>query len=216
MTQRNLPKDMRDGKYSVHTSWQLDTHTGLVTTVATRTATLGQLFVLRWPSSTHSLYVKYIGARFTCTTAYGTAQRTGCELILAHSFTVNATDGTAVDMGSTVAHTNKLYSGFGTSKLTAGCVRVATTDGITSGTQTLDANAIGSVIGWTGAIGDQAPTAGSGAAGGFGTLFDEKQAGAPLKFDANQGFHISNYILMGATGVGVWDFLVIADEGIAE
>lgn len=214
----NPPKDMA-GKYALRGSYRLAVSTGLVTVVAAGTATAGFLFTMRWSSTTAAkMYLKRVGARFTCTTAYGTAQRTGCDLILARGYTASATGGTAVDVGSTVANTGNLDAGFATSLVVADATRVATTDAFTAGTQTLDANPIGVLVDWTGAIGDQVPRSTSGAAGDYGTLWDYRQSahGLPIKFTQDEGFVIRNKVLMGATGVGVWDFLVEWDEGTPE
>ncbi|MBP9863252.1 MAG: hypothetical protein KBD62_35230 [Kofleriaceae bacterium] len=212
----NRPK-LLDGKYSVTGSYRLTCSSGAVTTIAARTATAGQLLNFRFPvASPAKAFIKYIGARFILTTAYGTAQETGCDLILAHAFTVNGTDGTAVDVGSTVANTGKLLTGFATSGITAGCVRVADTAAITAGTHTLDANPFATLSDWSGAIGATVPTTSSGSRSGYGTLYDYRASAheAPIVLGADEGFVIRNLILMGATGVGRWDFCVEWDEGV--
>lgn len=209
---RNLPRDLR-GDYNIRASKRLVVSTGLVTAVAARTATAGFLFTMRWPSAAAKCYIKYVGARFTLTTAFGTAQVVGCDLILARSYTASATGGTAIDVGSTVADTNNLSVDFNTSLFTVDTCRVATTDAFTAGTQTLDANPIGLLTDWAGAIGDQVPRSTSGAAGRFGTLFSARDTGAPIKLAADEGIVCRNQILMGATGVGRWDFCVEWDEG---
>jgi len=38
----------------------------------------------------------------------------------------------------------------------------------------------------------------------------------PIKLVQDEGLVVRNLILMGASGVGRWDFLVEWDEGIAE
>ena len=213
----NRPK-LLDGAYSVTGSYRLACSTGAVTVIAARTATAGQLLNFRFPAaSPNKAFIKYVGARFVLTTAYTTAQETGCDMILAHSFTVNGTNGTAVDVGSTVANTGKLLTGFATSGITAGCVRVADASAITAGTHTLDANPVAVLSDWSGAIGGTVPIATSGARSGFGTLFDYKASGheAPIVLGTDEGFIIRNLIVMGAVGVGRWDFLIEWDEGVA-
>jgi hypothetical protein len=212
------PKDLA-GKYALRGSYRLACSTGLVTTIAAATATAGHLFAMRWSSSTSTkMYLKRVGARFTCTTAYGTAQRTGCDLILARSYTASHTGATAIDVGSTVANTGNLDASFATSLIVANATRVADTGALTAGTHTLDANPIADLVGWTTAIGIQVPETTSGVAGGYGILWDYRQSshGLPIKFTQDEGFIIRNKILMGATGVGVWDFLVEWDEGVPE
>lgn len=205
------------GRYDLRGSYRLAVSTGLVTTIAAGTATAGHLFAMRWSSSTSArMYLKRVGARFTLTTAYGTAQRTGCDLIIARGYTASHTGATAVDVGSTVANTGNLSEEFNTSLIVANATRVADTGALTAGTQTLDANEIGTLIDWSGAIGDQVPRSTSGAAGNYGILWDYRQSahGLPIKFTQDEGFVIRNKVLMGATGVGVWDFLVEWDEGV--
>lgn len=195
-------------------SYRLVVSTGAVTTIAARTATAGQLLNFRRESSASTLVaVKYVGAKFTLTTAYGTAQETGCDLIVARSFTVSGTNGTAVDLGSTVANTGKKLTGFPTSVMgaVAGTTRVATTAVVTAGTHTLDANPIGILSGWSTGIGDTVPDAASGAREGFGTLYDAEKSG-PLYLADDEGLIVRNLILMGATGVGRWDFCIEWDE----
>lgn len=214
---KNPPKDLA-GKYALRGSYRLVCSTGAVTTIAARTATAGQLLTMRNPSTTTALYLKRVAARFFCSTAYGTAQETGADLILARTYTVNGTNGTAVDVGSSVANTGSLQAAFATSVITAGCTRVADTAAITAGTHTLDANPIGVVSGYTSAIGIMVPEATSGAASNFANLWDYRLSahGMPIKLVQDEGFVVRNLILMGATGVGRWDFLVEWDEGIAE
>ena len=210
-------KDLNGG-YDLLGSHRLEVSTGAVTVIAARTATAGQLLSWRWPgAATSRCYIKYIGARFIATTAYTTAQETGCDLILARSFTVNGTNGTAVDVGSTVADTNVLATSHGTSLITAGCVRVATTAVVTAGAHTLDANPLGSISGWTSAIGVMVPEASVRAQGdGYGPLWDcdHTTHRAPIVLATDEGFVIRNKILMGAVGVGRWDFVVEWDEGV--
>jgi hypothetical protein len=215
MISKNRPKVFA-GEYDVRGSYRLVCSTGLVTGVAAATDTAGFLFTMRWSSSTATkMILKRVGARFTCTTAYGTAQRTGADLILARSYTANASGGTAVDVGSTVANTGNLLAAQPTSLVIANATRVATTDAFTAGTQTLDANPVGVIVGWTTASGIQVPETTSGVAGGYGLLFDADSSAhqSPIVFTQDEGFVIRNKVLMGATGVGVWDFLVEWDEG---
>lgn len=215
MIAKNRPKEMNGG-YDLKGSFALSVPTGLVTTAAAGTASAGHLFAMRWASSTVSCFIKRVAARFTLTTAYGTAQRTGCDLCVTRSYTVAHTGGTSVEIGSTTADTNSIISSLGTSIIAVDQIKVATTGGLTDGTHVIDVNSIGTLVGWSGAIGDQVPTAGSGAGGGYGILFDQAQSShrSPIVLAANEGIIIRNTVLMGATGVGVWDFLVEWDEGV--
>ena len=195
-------------------SYRISASTGAVTLIAARTATAGQLLNIRRSSSATTLFsVKHVSAKFMLTTAYTAAQETGCDLIVARSFSASGTDGTAIDLGSTVANTGKLLAGFPTSILgaTAGTTRVATAAAITAGTHTLDANPISVLSGWSTGVGDTVPDSASGASDGYGVLYDASRSG-PLFLAANEGLIIRNLVLMGAAGVGRWDFIVEWDE----
>lgn len=204
-----------DGNYAVRGQYRLACSTGLVTTIAAATATAGHLFCMRWPDATAKFYLRYLGARFLCTTAYTTAQETGVDWISARSYTVNDTGGTAIDVGSTVAHTGNYQTSQNVSLITAGCVRVATAAALTAGTHTLDANAMGVLSDYSSGIGTTVPTTSSGSQSQYGALFDARYNGdTPVEYSQNEGFKIRNLTLMGAVGVGRWDFLMIWDEGI--
>lgn len=200
------------GDYDISGSFRRGVRSGKVTTLAAD----GIIFTLRWPSSTHKMLLKYVGARFTTAVAYGTAQETGCYLQIARSYTVNGTNGTALDFGSTLTGAGKSLTAQSTSKITAGCARVATTAVVTAGTiGAADPGSIGTITGWAGALGALIPASPS-RGDGYGTLFDARLSTheAPLVFAQNEGFEIKNLVLMGATGEGFWDFLLEWDEGI--
>lgn len=208
---------LMSGDYTLQGSHRLVASTGAITVVTARTATAGHILSFRWSSALATkCFLRYVGAKFTLTTAYTTAQETGCDMILAHAYTVSHTGATAVDTGSTVAHTGKLSSSFSTSLMgTAGLVRIADTGALTAGTHTLDANPIGILSGWSSGIGDTVPDAASGAREGFGALWDARSDDAsPIVFTTDQGFVLRNLITMGAVGVGRWDFCVEWDEGV--
>lgn len=204
------------GGYELRGSYRLVASTGAVTTIAARTATAGHLFAFRWaPASltTYNAYVRYVGVKFTLTTAYGSAQETGIDMIVARSYTASHTGATAIDMGSSVA-TNKYATAQNTSLAgVSGLCRIADTGALTAGTQTLDANPIGILSDWSGAVGDTIPRSTSGASSGFGALWDARSSGFPLVLADDEGFVLRNLILMGATGVGRWDICVEWDEG---
>ena len=192
-----------ESRYSPLGTYQLHVSSGAVTTIAAATASAGFLFAYQWTNATANAYVRYVGAKFTLTTAYGAAQETGIDMITAPAYTVANTGGTAVTVTG-----NKLLQHLPASKL-ASC-RVASTTALTAGTFTHDANPIASTSAWTAAIGAQI----ADADGGPRALFDERLTGSPLVFAASSGFFLRNTILMGATGVGRWDFTVIWDEGV--
>ena len=204
------------GNYNVRGSYRLVCSTGAVTLIATRTTPAGFLFTQRWSSTTTAnAFIKYVGARFILATAYTTAQETGCDLIIARSYTASCTAATAVDVGSTIANTGNLVAAQPTSLIVANATRVASTVEITAGTHTLDANPIGFLSAWSAGIGDQVPLAASQSGKFFGTLFDARESRheAPIVLAQDEGYMIRNSLLMGAVGVGHWEFCVEWDEG---
>lgn len=213
---RPAAAEMRGG-YDLRGSYRLLVSSGAVTTVAARSPTAGHLLAFRWaPASLtdYNAYIRYIGAKFTLTTAFGSAQEVGCDLIAARGYTASHTGATAVDLGSTVTNTNKFRTAQPTSLAgVAGHCRVADTGALTAGTHTLDANPIGILSDWAGAIGATIPAAAREARSGFGTLFDARDNNFPLVLADDEGLVIRNLILMGATGVGRWDFCIEWDEG---
>lgn len=210
--------------YQLRGRYQNTVVSGLITTIAAHTATAGHLFVWRWDDATVDNlrgFVRYVGARFVCTTAYGTAQETALRMTVARGYTASHSGGTAIDVGGTVTGTGKRYTDQPASLLTS--CRMATTVELTAGTHTLDANPLSVLWGWTGAIGDQTPLAATGGNGALGTMWDSRDTeireggsvrGDHLMFDNDEGFVISNLILMGATGVGRLIVTVGWDEGV--
>ena len=204
----------RTAYYNPVGSFQMSVPTGAVTIIAAGTASAGHLFYFRWDSATLNAYVHYIGAKFILTTAYTTAQETAVDLYLCSAFTVDGTDGTAVDAGSTVTGTGKLRKTFAKSVIGAGDVRVATAAAITDGTSTEHINRFSSLSGFMGTVGDTIPRSTAGVGDGYGTLYSSRDNdGIPLVFGEDEGFIIKNGPVMGAVGVGKWDFKVIWDEG---
>lgn len=195
-----------ESRYTPLGSYRLSVSTGAVTTIAARTATAGHIFSWRWGDTTGAhAYLRYVGVRFTLTTAYGSAQETGCDMILAPAYTVAHTDGTAITCTG-----GKLLDHQPATKLSS--CRVASTSALTAGTHTLDANPFASTSHWSSAIGAQI----ADADGGPRALFDVRNGGAPVVFAQDSGFILRNLILMGATGVGRWDITVEWDEGVPQ
>lgn len=210
------PKEL-SGDYTLTGKFQIAPSTGAVTLIAARTTTAGQIFAARYaPGSTDArrCFVKYVGARFITTTAFTTPQQMGCDLIVARPFPTSATDGTAVDAGSTLADSGALLTSMSTSGFaTAGLIRVASTAAITAGTScTLDAQPVSVIAGWSWGASDTVPPNLSDA---YGTLYDASAPGAdPLVLANDEGIVIRNLILMGAVGVGRWDFKFVWEEGV--
>jgi hypothetical protein len=210
-----MDKSFSPRGYKLRGRYQNAVRTGAVTAVAAHTATLGHLLSWRWDDTTVTGViglVRYVGARFCLSTAFGTDQEMGIKLTRATSFTASHTGGTAVDVGGTVTGTGKRRYAQPASLLTS--MRVADTDGLTAGTHTFDANPLSIYTGFAETIGDTLPRHTSG--GGLVSLWDSRESGDHLEFDNDEGFVISNLLLMGATGVGTWTFVVEWDEGVLD
>jgi hypothetical protein len=212
---KNRPKEM-DGGYDLKGSFRLVVPTGLVTGASASTAAAGHLFAFRWASSTVHCMIKRVAARGVLTTAYGTAQETGLNMVLTRTYTAAHTGGTSVEIGSTTADTNSILSSLGTSIIAVNQIKVATTGDLTDGTHVPDVNSIGHITGWSGTIGDTIPMVTAGNQGLHADLFNAETSlhKSPIILKADEGFILRNQILMGATGVVRWSFLVEWDEGV--
>lgn len=215
---QHLPSDLVGG-YSLTGSFQIAPSTGSVDVIAARTTTAGYLMSFRWApgaSDARRCYIKRVAARFTCTTAFPTPQEMGCDLIIARSFSAAHTNGTSIDTGSTLTDTGALKTVFASSGMaTAARVKVADTNEVTASTQTLDGAPLSVISAWSAGLGDTVPLGmPDGTGGGFGVLWDVNASGYPIVLANNEGIIVRNLILMGATGVGRWDFQVAWDEGV--
>lgn len=188
---------------------------GALTGVAAHTTTAGHVCTWRWDDTTVTGLVglvRYVGINFQLTTAYATDQEHGYALYCARGYTAAHTGGTAIDTGGTITGTGKRFTNQSASLLTG--MRMGTTDAMTAGTHTIDANPQGIYTAFAETVGDTIPHRASG--GGYATLWDSRADGNHLLFDNDEGFIISNVILMGATGVGNLTVCVEWDEGILD
>lgn len=157
---------------------------GAMTGVAAASA----VFSLR-NTGTNLLMIRRIGIGAVLTTAFTTAQKLDYSIALARSFTVADSGGTAIALtGSNAKHRTSLAT------LTTNDCRIATTTALTAGTKTLDANRMGMVAFWGGAIGATLNPV-------TDNLFSHNTGDYPLVLANNEGVNIMNETLMGATGV---------------
>lgn len=180
---------------------------GLVTIAAAATTTAGHMFVMRNPSTTKKAVVRYLNVNFITTTGFTTIQPMAYDVIMGRSSSASYTAGTAIDVGSTLA-SPKLRANQATSLFTANTCRIATTTGLTAGTQTLDAMPLAQA----GGIGATTIAASFSA-----LLIDGRDDGAatvrsPVTIDSNEVLVVRNVILMGAAGVGYITVNVEWDE----
>mgnify|MGYP001577330073 FL=1 len=213
------PPAERGAGYKLRGRYRSDFATAATTIVAARTTTAGFLASFRWDPSAANLllasqaYIRYVGARFVLTTAYTTAQETGCDLIVGRAATVACTGGSALDLGATLTGSGKRRTAQ-SSSLAEG--RVGTTGALTAGTQELDSRPMGVLTAWSGAGGDTVPLAAQGGNGGYGTLWDSRSSGDHLVLAGDETIIIRNLVLMGAVGVGNWYFALEWDEGLPD
>lgn len=207
ITKRVRPA-VSQGEYSkIHGEYRLSQTTGLLTLANAATSTAGHLFVMRYvpAASTKRALIRYVNVNWNMTTAFGTAQLMGFDLINMTASTVAYTGGTAIDCGSTDTTVCQVRQDATVSAFTANSVRIATTGDLTAGTQTLAANSLAQAYQW------QSTTLGTGpgaTASLNADLWDARDDGggskvsSPLELATGEGFVIRNLVLMGATGVG--------------
>jgi len=188
----------QEGRVSrLHGERRLSVVSGALTTVAAGTTTAGHLFSFRNPDTAKKVLLRYLAVDFNLTTAFTGAQAMGLDVISATGYTASHSGGTAIDVGSTLANSQKIRTNDATSCLTAGCVRMGTTGALTAGTHTLHANPLNQTQKWMGAVGAQISA----------TLLDARDDGdgavrSAWEFGQDEGFIIRNVVLMGAAGVG--------------
>ncbi len=195
------------GNYSkLHGEYKMAAQSGLVTLAAAATTTAGHMFVMSNPSTTKQAVIRYVSAQFATVTAMGTQQPMGYDLIGMQTATVVYTGGTAIDM-FTLTRSQKNRSDQAATLFTVNRVRIATTLGLTAGTQELDSLPLAHKMFLSPLIGDTATV----------VLLDARDDGSstvrsPLLLGTNEGFTIRNTVLMGATGVGYLTVNVEWDE----
>lgn len=180
-----------------HGEFKLAAMSGLVTVAAAATTTAGHMFVMRNPSTTKKALVRYLNVNFITTTGFGALQPMAYDVIMGRTSSASYTGGTAIDVGSTLV-SPKLRTDQSTSLFTANTVRIATTAGLTAGTQTLD----GIALAQRGGLGGTTIGASFDA-----LLWDSRDDGdgavrSPLSIGPSEVMVVRNVILMGATGVG--------------
>lgn len=169
---------------------------GLVTLAAAGTTTAGHMFVMRNPSTTKKVNIRYVNAQFATTTAMTTQQPMGYDLIVARAYTASHTGGTAIDM-FTLTGSQKVRTNQDTTCFTVNTVRMCTTAGLTAGTHDLDSQAFNRQMFLSPVLGEVANV----------TLLDARDDGtsthrSPITLGQDEGIVLRNVILMGAAGVG--------------
>lgn len=182
---------------------------GAVTLAAAGTTTAGHMFVMRNPSSTKKVNIRYVNAQFATTTAFTAQQPLGYDLIVARAYTASHTGGTAIDM-FTLTGSQKVRTDQDTTAFTVNTVRMCTTAGLTAGTHDLDSQAFNRQMFLSPLLGEVANV----------TLLDARDDGvsahrSPITLGQDEGIVLRNVILMGAAGVGNLIVNVEWDEFLA-
>lgn len=140
--------------------------------------------------SANPVMLRSLGVGFVCTTAFTAAQVVDYSLIVARSFSVSDSVGTAIALtGSTNKHRTSLAT------LTSVDCRISAAVALTAGTRTLDTNIMSANGAWIGAVG-------AALAPSRNNLFQHDPEDYPLVLAQNEGFIIQNLTAMGAAGVG--------------
>jgi hypothetical protein len=155
---------------------------GALTVVAAN----GPVFSFR-NTGANLILLRNVRIGFITTTAFTTAQGLEYQLIKANSFTASDTGGT----GLFVAGSNKHRSSFA-NITSAPDIRISTTGALTAGTRTLETVAMSIAAGTSNGIGTSMPIT---------DLLENDAGDHPLVFAQNEGFIITNGVVMGAAGV---------------
>lgn len=167
-------------------SYQVSAATGAITTLAAN----GPIFSFRYaPGLGQVCVIKRVSISFIATTGFTAGQSMGFGMYVARSFIASDTVGTAI----VVTGNNQKNI---TKQVTSGVVdaRISAAAVLTAGTRTLDTQALGATQFYTGtAAGTLLPNT---------NLVSYNANDYPLVLQNNEGFVITNQILMGAGGVG--------------
>lgn len=169
-------------------SYQLSAATGAITTLAAG----GTIFSFRWaPGTGQFCVIKRVSIGFNATTGFTAGQAMGFGMTVARSFTASDTVGTALT--PILGNNQKNRTTQMTSMVTDARISAAVV--LTAGTRTLDAQALGATQFY-------APTTTTGTLLPTTNLVSYNLDDYPLVLQNNEGFVITNQILMGAGGVG--------------
>ncbi len=153
-------------------------------------AAAGPVWSVRWTATQHYAVIKKVKVSVGVTTAFTNAQVMDMGLYFARAFTAADTGGTAATL---TTNNGKLDTSYPTTKIATGDLRIGTTDVITAGTRTLDAQPLDVV---------EFSCTGLGVSGGdremnFGLTPSRQEI--ILRFQ--EGLVLHNMIVMGAVGV---------------
>ena len=149
----------------------------------------GPVWSFRWGQLEHAAIIRRITLDLSVTTAYTTDQATEYGLYFATTFTAVDTGGTAATL---TGRNGKLRTSMETTKITAGDLRIGTTDVVTAGTRTLDTQPIAAATFQTDLL---------GSAGRVVWRFGGADDYEPIVLAYQEGIVLNNLVAMSATGV---------------
>lgn len=176
----------RPPSYGTSGSFRVSVPTGLV---AATLASASPLFSFRWTDATHTAILEYIDVSVSISAAITTAVPLSLEAIVARSFTVSDSAGTAVTL---TGSNQKDRTSVATSLV--GDMRAAATATLTAGTRTLDGTGFGGVHFGTGTA------VGTTALGKTRIYGYDGAAAHPIIMVQNEGFVIRTQDTGPATG----------------
>lgn len=177
-------------------SYRLTAVSGLLTTVAAKTATAGHMAAFRWSSTSKLCLIHNINVKWVTTTGFTSAQVVGFSAFMARGYTASHSGGTQLTL---TGDNGKLRDDYGTTLL--GDFSIGTTGALTQGTHTLDAQPFM----WAGAqeLADGATVVKKS----FSADFDGRLC--PIVLEQDEGFIVTNNVLGGTAGV--WNLAVTVD-----
>lgn len=165
---------------------------GLITTIAARTASAGHLAAFRWISATKLCLIHRIGVKWRTVAGFTAAQEIGMSLSKVSTYSASHSSGTAFAFTSP---SGKKRSSFTTLSGTDMDFRIGTTAALTAGTQTFDAQPFAFDVFAELAAAATVPKGRMDIDYGAQAHF-----GGEIQLLQNEGIVLANEILMGAGG----------------
>ncbi len=197
LTSRAARYTLRPNDIGALGSYRVAVFSGLTTGLAAG----APVFAFRWADATRLALMRFVAVRAQVVTGFTAAQQLSADIVIARSFTVSDTAGTAIVLGTG----NKKRASMGNSLVTD--LRIATAAALTAGTRTLDANPFTSCMTLELAAAATVPRASMAA------IVDARdQSDYPIVLVANEGFVVRNLVALGAGGTVAWSVECAWDE----
>lgn len=197
-THRALRSEPRGPDYGSLGSYQVGVQSGLLT--GTGVTAGGTLFSCRWGDATRFAVIHYISAKYTVTTAFTAVQEIGLDVIVARSYTVSDSAGTAMTL---TGNSFKKRANMGTTLMTD--MRVGATTIVTKGTSTEDAQPIATTSGITHDLNPAAATVKLAVMQPQLVVDYTNGQDMPIVLAQNEGIRIRNTVVFPAAGAARLD-----------